>query len=113
MNRLYGYAKDLNQDFWMRVGRAVAVDKKSVAIFRIIFGLFLLLFQTPTYRWILKAPAALFDPPILSLAYLFDGFLPSTYFYLLDGVILISLICITVGIKARPFTTLLFVLQFV
>lgn len=77
---------------------------RSLSAFRIILGLFLLLTYKPTFSWIADVPQALFNPPKLSVAVLFNDFPGKGFFITLDYLLLLSLCCITAGVKARAAT---------
>jgi hypothetical protein len=99
-------ASALNAAVWRRVGQTVAVPDRSLGLFRWVFGLFLLTLSAPHYAWIDRAPRAFFDPPVLSLSYLFGHFPSRPFFLLLDIVILVSLWCMTIGWHAHAATAL-------
>lgn len=46
-------------------------------------------------------PKTFFNPPVFSLANIFDSFPGETFFLVLDCLVFLSLICLTLGIKAR------------
>jgi len=66
-----------------------------------------LFFYCPTFGWIGVVPQSFFDPPLLSPASLFNGFLNKEIYIIIDIVLLLCTICIILGIKAK-FSTLLF-----
>ncbi len=101
MKKLLTWISNLNRIFWERAVRSTYVDAKSLSVFRIIAGLFLLLAYMPSFSWIGDMPKTLFNPPVLSLTNLFDSFPGKTFFFVLDSLVLLSLICLTLGIKAR------------
>ena len=101
MFKAIAYADTLAQRFWRRVGNAVDTNTESLALFRIIFGLFMLLFSTPYTAWLGSVPQAFFNPPYLSFANLVSNFPPAPFFYTLDILAVLLLGCITFGIKAR------------
>ncbi len=103
MRTLYTWTNSLNALFWGRVVRSTALGAESLSAFRVVFGLFLLITHTP-FNWIASAPQALFNPPALSLANLFDGFPGRTFFIALDAASLLSLACLAMGIRARTAT---------
>ena len=100
MKRLYNWINDLNQFFWERMIFSTAVDSKSLSALRVLTGLLLLAVFGPTFSWIGQVPKAFFNPPLLSAAALFDGFPGGWLFQMLDAVALLSLVCLTVGIRA-------------
>ncbi|WP_210466703.1 hypothetical protein [Rufibacter roseolus] len=110
MKTLYAWTNKVNTLFWERVCLSTTPENvKALSAFRIVVGLFMLAIYVPSFSWIAGAPQALFTPPLLSLANLFGGFPAPTFFYLLDGVVLLSLVCFTIGVKAR-ISTLVFLL---
>ena len=103
MRTLYTWTNSLNELFWERVVRSTALGAESLSAFRVVFSFFLLITHTP-FNWIASAPRALFNPPVLSLANLFDGFPGRAFFIALDAASLLSLACLAVGIRARTAT---------
>ena len=103
MRRLYTWTNSLNELFWERVVRSTALSAESLSAFRVVFSFFLLVTHTP-FNWIAAAPRALFNPPVLSLANLFDGFPGTAFFIALDAASLLSLVCLAMGIRARTAT---------
>ena len=101
MKKYFTWISNLNRLFWERVVRSTYVDAKSLSVFRIIVGLFLLLCHMPSFGWIGDMPKTFFNPPVLSLTNLFDSFPDKTFFVILDSLVLLSLVCVTLGIKAR------------
>ncbi|KAA3436073.1 hypothetical protein [Rufibacter hautae] len=111
MKTLYAWTNKANTLFWERVCLSTSPENvKALSAFRIVVGIFMLAIYVPSFSWIAGVPQALFTPPLLSLANLFPGFPGSTFFYLLDGVVLLSLVCFTIGVKAR-ISTLVFLLS--
>lgn len=102
----------INQLFWSRVVNTVNVSVESVCVFRIIAGLFLLCCQAATFGWIGGIPKALFDPPLFSAAILFKQFPGTAFFVLLDIVLLITALCITLGIRTRVSTFIYVICSF-
>ena len=101
MKKCFTWISNLNRLFWERVVRSTYVDAKSLSVFRIIAGFFLLLAYMPSFGWIADMPKTFFNPPILSPANLFDSFPDKTFFFILDSLVLLSLVCLTLGVKAR------------
>lgn len=97
--------------YWQRVGKAVTLPEKSLGLLRWVYGFYVFLFAAPTFSWISQVPDGFFDPPLFSLAYLFDGFPPGWIFQTLDIVVLIAVLLITIGVKARLFTIILLILK--
>ncbi len=103
MKKLYTWINSLNELFWTRVVRSTVLGAESLSAFRVVFSFFLLITHTP-FNWIASAPRALFNPPVLSLANLFDGFPGRAFFVALDATSLLSLACLAIGIRARTAT---------
>lgn len=101
MKKLYHYAEQLNNFFWERIAESTSIEDSSLGIFRWIFGFLLLIFFVPQFSWIAQMPNALFDPPYFSLANLFTQFPGDLFFRTITLLIIISLVCLTIGIKAR------------
>ena len=86
-------------------------DIRSLCFFRVLFGLFTILFVWPSYSWIGYVPQAFFNPPILSITSLFSSF-PSLHFFLaIDVGIFITVIALTIGFFTQVSTVLLLVLM--
>ena len=101
MSKLIPYADRLARSLWERAARNISTDLTSLALFRIVFGLFSLLFLTPSFGWIKDAPQAFFDPPYLSFANLLPSFPGGAFFATLDVLAVLLLVFITLGVKAR------------
>ncbi len=73
-----------------------AVPPGSLAIFRMFFGVALLVLLLPRFQWIAGFPDAFYDPrPGLLAA--FSGFPPSPYFILVDAVLMTAAIFLVAG----------------
>lgn len=73
-----------------------AVPPESLAIFRMFFGVALLLLLLPRFQWIAGFPDTFYDPrPGLPAA--FPGFPPSLYFVLVDAVLMTAAIFLVAG----------------
>ncbi|MES2645928.1 MAG: hypothetical protein V4717_03555 [Bacteroidota bacterium] len=101
MTRFYTLINKINTWFWSRVVASSHSNIRSLNVFRIILGLFLLLFYSPNYGWIGKAPKVFFNPPLLSLGIFLDKFPSTTFFQILDILILLCTLFIITGIKAK------------
>ncbi|PKV75721.1 hypothetical protein [Pontibacter ramchanderi] len=107
MKAYYTWIDNLNTLFWTRVISSTTVDVKSLCAFRIVLGATLLTLYFPSFTWIAEVPKALFNPPIFSIANAFDELPGIVFFMTLDCMILLSLSCLTLGIKTR-ISTLIF-----
>jgi hypothetical protein len=106
VNKTSSFA-DFVAAFWRRVFAASSVPQPSLGIFRWVYGLFTLAFETPFSAWIDRAPRAFFDPPLLSPAYLFRTFPPPPFFTVLDSINIVALCAATVGLRTRTATAIL------
>jgi hypothetical protein len=97
---------------WQRLEDTCSNDAGSLGLFRIFWGIFLLLFRAPSSAFVGQVPQAFYNPPILSPAFLFAGFPP--YWLMLAGdlVRIWLLVLITIGIKPRYCTIILCLLTF-
>lgn len=109
MKKLSYHLNNLNKLFWSKVVESTRVDEKSLSAFRIISGLFLLCFSFPYFVWIEDVPQAFYEPPVLTLTSLYDGFPKSPFFLIVNVLLLILAVCITVGVRAR-FSSILYLL---
>jgi hypothetical protein len=97
---------------WRRLEETCSNDARSLGLFRIFWGAFILLFFTPYSAFVSHVPQSFYNPPILSLANLFAGFPP--YWLMLSGdlVRIWLVVLITAGIKTRWCTITLCLLTF-
>ncbi len=86
---------------WEKAEDASYNDDKSLAILRILYGLFIIFFATPSYSWIAEVPQSLFVPPYLSLANAFNSFPDRSWLLAIDILLVICAIALLMGIKAR------------
>lgn len=111
MRKFINLIRPWNTRFWDKVITNTIRSDESLAIFRWIFGFYSLILFTPYYSWISSVPPGLFDPPLFSIAYLFDSFPGGIAFVLSDYICLIAILCITIGVKARLFTVILLLVK--
>jgi hypothetical protein len=99
--------------FWQRLEDTCSNDARSLGLFRIFWGMYILLFFTPYSAFVGQVPQAFYNPPVLSLAFLFAGFPP--YWLMLAGdlVRIWLVVLITIGIKTRFCTIVLCLLTFI
>jgi hypothetical protein len=98
---------------WQRVEDTCRNDAHSLGLFRIFWGMYILLFVAPYSAFVSQVPQSFYDPPVLSLAFLFSGFPP--YWLMLAGdlVRIWLVVLITIGVKARVCTIVLCLLTFI
>ncbi|SEJ32640.1 hypothetical protein SAMN05216327_108288 [Dyadobacter sp. SG02] len=101
MKDLSTYVERLNAAFWTRVVTSTRQNTESISVFRIIYGLFLLTVWGPNYAWVSDMPQFYFDPPILSVANLFDDFPDQMLLLVVDFILVACALAITLGIRAR------------
>ncbi|MFK8186485.1 MAG: hypothetical protein AB8B99_24165, partial [Phormidesmis sp.] len=96
-----------------KIKAATYVDIASFCCFRIVFGLFTILFLWRRYIWLGTVPDAFFKPPIFSLAALFSSFPSSIFFNAIDIAFACVTVALTVGFLTRFSTVALLVLTLV
>jgi uncharacterized membrane protein YphA (DoxX/SURF4 family) len=87
--------------FWYKVEKSCSNDARSLSVYRIIWALFVSALSMPYLSWVGNAPQGLFNPPLISFAAFFQGFPPKWIFTVADVVLVISVVFIGLGIKAR------------
>jgi hypothetical protein len=99
--------------FWQRLEYTCSNDAHSLGLFRIFWGTYILLFFAPYSAFVAQVPQSFYNPPVLSLAYLFSGFPP--YWLMLAGdlVGIWLLVLITIGVRTRLCTIVLCLLTFI
>ncbi len=106
MKKLLSFLNKLNDRFWARIAANTEVSVYSLGAFRIIVGLYILIFSFKTYTWIGDAPNLFFNPPALSIASLFKSFPPVIFFKMGDIFLLAFLVLIVLGVRAKIFAIL-------
>jgi len=98
---------------WQRLEDTCSNDARSLGLFRIFWGTYILLFYAPYSAFVGQVPQSFYNPPVLSLAFLFPGFPP--YWLMLAGdlVRIWLLVLITMGVKTRVCTIVLCLLTFI
>ena len=98
---------------WQRLEDTCRNDAHSLGFFRIIWGTYILLFAAPYSAFVGQVPQSFYNPPVLSLAFLFAGFPP--YWLMLAGdlVRIWLVVLITIGIKTRLCTIVVCLLTFI
>lgn len=78
------------------------IAPRHLQTYRVCYCLSIIfLFGVPNYTWVSKNPDYIFNPPILSIAVLSNGF-PSTFFFQIISILLcIFFACLLFGFKAR------------
>ena len=98
---------------WQRLEETCNNDARSLGLFRIVWGAYILLFNAPYSAFVSQVPQSFYSPPVLSLANLFAGFPPYWLMLGADLVRIWLLVLITVGIKTRWCTITLCLLTFI
>jgi hypothetical protein len=97
---------------WKRIEDSCSNDARSLAVFRIVWGVFILLFYAPYSAWVAQIPQAFYKPPVLSAAFLCTGFPPYWVLLTMDLARIWLVVLITIGVKTRICTILLCLLTF-
>src|SRR6266481_4709489 len=98
---------------WQRLENTCSNDARSLGLFRIFWGTYILLFLAPYSAFVGQVPQAFYNPPVLSLAFLFAGFPPYWLMLAADLVRIWLVVLITIGIKTRFCTIVLCLLTFI
>ncbi|MCB0768633.1 MAG: hypothetical protein KDC00_14355 [Flavobacteriales bacterium] len=93
IDRIERFAQRIRENTW--------IDTRSLAFFRVLYGLAVLLFLRPSYAWLEGVPPTFFSPPLLSLANLFDRFPPKTFFTTLNVLLILFATLLTIGLRTR------------
>ena len=96
-----------------RIKKATQIDLASLCCFRVVFGLFVMLFLWSKYAWLGAVPDAVFSPPMLSLAAAFREFPSPFFFRTVDFAVGVCTLTLTIGLFTRLSTVTLFVLLIV
>jgi hypothetical protein len=97
--------------WWQRIEDTCWNDARSLGLFRIFWGIYILLFFAPYSAWVGLVPQAFYKPPVLSLAFLSPGFPPYWLMLAADLMRIWLLVLITIGIKTRLCTIVLCLLS--
>lgn len=97
---------------WRRIEATCSNDARSLGVFRMFWGAYILLFYAPYSAWVSQVPPSFYQPPILSVAFLFPGFPPYWLMLTADLARIWLLVLITIGIRARLCTIVLCLLTF-
>ena len=73
---------------------------ESLALYRILYGLFLLVFAMPSAVWVTSLPDVVYDPPLGPMR-LLDGYPPASYFHVLTFLLSVSAVALTLGFRTR------------
>ncbi|MCE6992754.1 hypothetical protein [Dyadobacter sp. CY323] len=112
MRNLLIWIRGQNNWFWAAIIRSTAIDSKSLAVFRMMVGLYLLCINSPNFLWLSDVPQAFFEPPFFSIASFFGGF-PGHLVLVLANVLLIILSAMLfLGVKAR-FSTITYTIIYI
>lgn len=84
-----------------RIKSATRVNSEQLALYRIVFGLLLLAYFSPSWSWLGDTPPAFFDPYLFSFAYLTDNHLPDVVYRMADIATVLLLLMIILGIRAK------------
>ena len=94
-----------------RIRSSSEVSVEASSKFRILFGLWVLIVNTPTYRWLADVPHKMFHHSwleILGLSIPDCGYL---FYLMLDVLVILSIALVTLGIRARFFTAVFLIVN--
>jgi hypothetical protein len=113
MTNSLSFAERYLTSFWERLAVACRNDERSLGIFRIFWGTYILLFLAPYSAFVGHVPQSFYNPPILSLASFFGSFPP--YWVMLAGDLasIWLVVLITIGIRTRFCTIFLCLLTLI
>jgi hypothetical protein len=113
MTKSLSFAERILTICWQRLEDTCSNDARSLGLFRIFWGPYILLFCAPYSAFVGQVPQSFYNPPVLSLAFLFAGFPP--YWLMLAGdlVRIWLVVLITIGVKTRVCTIVLCLLTFI
>lgn len=101
MKRFIRSASDLLDGAILRVMDSAAVPRAEASVYRVLLASYLLVLVRPRFSFMSEASPSMFNPPMLSVANLFDGFPPGSIFAALDLVLIASLLLVALGLFAR------------
>ena len=101
MKKCFDWIEAKLEFLWRKAEDAAENDDRSLSLLRILYGLFIILFATPSFFWIGEVPQSLFLPPFFSLSRFFDGFPSYPWLLTIDISLIICTICLLLGVKAR------------
>src|SRR6267378_121892 len=98
---------------WKRIEDTCSNDARSLGLFRIFWGTYILLFYAPYSTFVGQVRQSFYYAPVLSLTFLFPGFPP--YWLMLAGdlVRIWLVVLISMGVKTRVCTIVLCLLTFI
>ena len=93
--------KNLTKWFDHFIHEEYRISQEGLALFRISYAAFFLLFGLPSFTWITQNPDIFFNPPKYSLASLFLGFPPPSFLIGLDLLLVTCFIFLFFGYKTK------------
>ncbi len=112
MKRFLNLIEEILYGFYSRIIRHTSLPVIEISFYRIFLGLFFLLFRQ-SYSWLGEVPPGFYKPNILTPAKLFEGLPPAIYFEIVDISIIVLLLLVILGIKARIAFLLLFLITII
>ncbi len=101
MKKFFDWIEAKLEFLWRKAEDASENDDRSLSLLRILYGLFIALFATPSFSWIGTVPQGLFLPPFFSLGNFFDDFPSYPWLLAIDISLIIFTICLLLGVKTR------------
>lgn len=104
---------ELLSNIIQRIRSSSEVSVEASSKFRILFGLWILIVNTPTYRWLAEVPYKLYHHTWLEMMGLSIPDFGYLFYLILDILVILSIALVTLGIRARFFTAVFLILNVV
>ena len=101
MKKLFDWTETKLAFLWRKAEDASRNNTRSLSLVRIIYGLYIVLFATPSFSWIGKVPQSLYLPPFFSLGSFFDDFPDYSWLLAIDISLIVCTVCLLLGVRAR------------
>ena len=113
MSSVAGSIERILAGLWKRAQDSAETDVRSLAVVRVIFGVFALVVNPLSVGWLSAMPRALFNPQPMSIANWFPSFPSAGTATAIDGLLVVTAACVVLGIRPRvaaPLHALLLIL---
>lgn len=110
MKRFLNYSNSFLERLYHRIDSHTTVDADALACFRICFGLMMLFVFKTKLSWLKDIPEGFYRPYVLTLAKLFNSLPPDWFFTISDFLVVFLLLAITLGVKTRIISFVLFII---
>lgn len=96
-----------------RIRESSNISVEASSKFRVMLGLWILLVNTPTYRWLSEVPHKLFYHTWLEMFGVSIPNLGYMFYLMMDLAVVLSISLVTLGIRARLFTAIFLIVNVV